>query len=410
MFILQINIFVPTVISKGMISKLVLSEIIQDQFTSFSKREWITRDIEIPFDSKRILIISGVRRCGKSTLIRQVLLHSDKALYINFEDPRLINFMLEDFSQLEKIADETGKTYLLFDEIQNIGQWELFARMANEKGISICITGSNASMLSRELGTRLTGRYKQIELFPFSYHEFLTFFNLERNKNSFDRYFESGGFPEYLEENDDDYLRTLLRDIITRDVAIRRNITNENLLIRLAMHLLSNSGKEFSYNNISKVLEIKSVRTVIDYCDYLRESYLLDFIPMYSTSIKKQLVNPKKSYSIDPVFAKANSLSFSKDLGRRLENFVFNKLRRDSKEIFYYRNLTSECDFLVKQNEQIIMAVQVCREVNNENMVREINGIKNAMLETGASKGIIVTNSQEDKLDGIDLIPAWKWI
>jgi predicted AAA+ superfamily ATPase len=392
-----------------MISKLVLSEIIQDQLNSFLKMKWIARDTEIPFDSKRILIISGVRRCGKSTLIRQMLLHSEKALYINFEDPRLINFMLEDFSQLEKIADETGKTYLLFDEIQNIDRWELFARMANEKGISLCITGSNASMLSSELGTRLTGRYKQIELFPFSYHEFLSFFNLERNQNSFDRYFESGGFPEYLEENDDDYLRTLLRDI-TRDVAIRRNITNENLLIRLAVHLLSNSGKEFSYNNISKVLEIKSVRTVIDYCDYLRESYLIDFIPMYSTSIKKQLVNPKKSYSIDPVFAKTNSLSFSKDLGRRLENFVFNKLRRDFGEIFYFRNSQAECDFLVKQNEQIVMAVQVCREVNNENMDREIRGVKNAMLETGASVGIIITQNQEDKLDGIDLIPAWKWI
>jgi predicted AAA+ superfamily ATPase len=392
-----------------MISKLVLSEIIQDQLNSFLKMKWIARDTEIPFDSKRILIISGVRRCGKSTLIRQMLLHSEKALYINFEDPRLINFMLEDFSQLEKIADETGKTYLLFDEIQNIDRWELFARMANEKGISLCITGSNASMLSSELGTRLTGRYKQIELFPFSYHEFLSFFNLERNQNSFDRYFESGGFPEYLEENDDDYLRTLLRDI-TRDVAIRRNITNENLLIRLAVHLLSNSGKEFSYNNISKVLEIKSVRTVIDYCDYLRESYLIDFIPMYSTSIKKQLVNPKKSYSIDPVFAKTNSLSFSKDLGRRLENFVFNKLRRDFGEIFYFRNSQAECDFLVKQNEQIVMAVQVCREVNNENMDREIRGVKNAMLETGASVGIIITQNQEDKLDGIDLIPTWKWI
>jgi predicted AAA+ superfamily ATPase len=393
-----------------MISKLALSEIIQDQLNSFLNKKWIERDTEIPYDSKRILIISGVRRCGKSTLIRQKLLHSNIVLYINFEDPRLINFTLDDFSQLEKIADETGKTYLLFDEIQNIDRWELFARMANEKGIPLCITGSNASMLSRELGTRLTGRYKQIELFPFSYHEFLSFFNLERNLTSFDRYFESGGFPEYLVENDDDYLRTLLRDIITRDVAIRRNITNENLLIRLAVHLLSNLGKEFSYNNISKVLEIKSVRTVINYCDYLRESYIMDFIPMYSTSIKKQLVNPKKSYSIDPVFAKANSLSFSKDLGRRLENFVFNKLRRDFNEIFYFKQLNTECDFLVKQNEQIIMAVQSCWEVNNENMEREIKGIKNAMLETGVAEGIIITHNQEDKLDGIDLIPAWKWI
>ena len=393
-----------------MITKLLLSEIIKDQQENFSKKTLIERDTEIPLFSKRIVIISGVRRCGKSTLIQQKLLSSDTALYINFEDPRLINFALDDFLQLERIATETGKTRLLLDEVQNIEKWELFARMANEKGISLYITGSNASMLSRELGTRLTGRYNQIELFPFSYQEFLSFSSLDRNLKSFDLFFESGGFPEYLEENDDNYLRTLLRDIITRDVAVRRNITNENQLIRLAIHLLSNTGKEFSYNNISKILEIKSVRSVIDYCDYFRESYLMDFIPLYSTSIKKQLANPKKSYCIDPVFAKANSLSFSKDLGRRLENFVYNKLRRQNKDIFYFRQSKTECDFLVKQNEQVVLAVQSCWELNNENMAREINGINTALTETGAPEGIIITHNQEDKLDGISLIPAWKWI
>ena len=393
-----------------MISKRVLSEIIKDQLASVLKKQWIERDKEIPLKTKKIVIVSGVRRCGKSTLIQQKLLKTGKALYLNFEDPRLINFTLDDFPKLESIAEEAGNDLLLLDEIQNIDQWERYARMANEKGLQLYITGSNASMLSRELGTRLTGRYKQIELFPFSYNEFLTFFNMERNAESFDQYFEWGGFPEFLEEKDDDYLRTLLRDIITRDIAVRRKITNENQLIRLAVHLLSNTGKEFSYNNISKVLEIKSVRTVIDYCDYLRESYLVDFIPRYSSSIKKQLVNPKKSYSIDPVFAKANSLSFSKDLGRRLENFVFNKLRRNFSEIFYFKDTSSECDFLIKQNEKIIQAVQVCWEINNDNMVREINGIKNALDETGAKEGVIITSNQEDKLDGIDLIPAWKWI
>ena len=393
-----------------MISNLVLSEIIKDQLASVLKKQWIERDKEIPLKTKKIVIVSGVRRCGKSTLIQQKLLKTGKALYLNFEDPRLINFTLDDFPKLESIAEEAGNDLLLLDEIQNIDQWERYARMANEKGLQLYITGSNASMLSRELGTRLTGRYKQIELFPFSYNEFLTFFNMERNAASFDQYFEWGGFPEFLEEKDDDYLRTLLRDIITRDIAVRRKITNENQLIRLAVHLLSNTGKEFSYNNISKILEIKSVRTVIDYCDYLRESYLVDFIPRYSSSIKKQLVNPKKSYSIDPVFAKANSLSFSKDLGRRLENFVFNKLRRSFSEIFYFKDTSSECDFLIKHNEKIVQAVQVCREINSDNMNREINGIKNALDETGAKEGVIITSNQEDKLDGIDLIPAWKWI
>lgn len=393
-----------------MISKLQLAEIIQDQQESFSNRKWVERNTEIPLDSKRIIIISGVRRCGKSTLIRQKFSHTNSAIYVNFEDTRLINFTVDDFLKLEQLSKETGKDCIILDEVQNIEKWELYARMANEKGISLFITGSNASLLSRELGTRLTGRYNQIELFPFSYQEFLVFFDLQRNLESFDKYFEQGGFPEYLEEKDDNYLRTLLRDIVTRDIAVRRNITNENQLIRLAVHLLSNIGKEFSFNNISKILEFKSVRTVIDYCDYFRESYLMEFIPLFSPSIKKQLVNPKKVYSIDPVFAKANSLSFSRDLGRRLENFVYNKIRRQYKEIFYFKHANTECDFLAKQNEQIVMAVQSCWEVNNDNMDREINGIKNAMKETGTTEGIIITHEQEDIIDGISLIPAWKWI
>lgn len=393
-----------------MVSRDFLIEIIKDQLDGILKKRWIERKAVVPTGSNRIIIVTGVRRCGKSTLIQQKLLKTGDALFINFEDPRLINFTVDDFSQLEKIAKETGKIYLVLDEVQNIDHWELYARSANERNIGLFVTGSNASMLSRELGSKLTGRYKQIELFPFSYQEFLDYRNLDRNAESFDEYYESGGFPEYLEEKDDDYLRTLLRDIITRDIAVRRNILNENQLIRLAVHLLSNLGKEFSYNNLSGILEIKSVRTVIDYCDYLRESYLLDFIPMYSTSIKKQLVNPKKCYSIDPVFAKANSLSFSKDLGRRLENYVFNHLRCDFKELYYFRRPKSECDFLVRQNEQIVQVIQVCLEVNQENMKREINGLKDALAETGADEGFIITYRQEDQLDGINIIPAWKWL
>ena len=253
------------------------------------------------------------------------------------------------------------------------------------------------------------GGINRSKLFPFSYNEFLRYFGLAE-KESFDQYFEFGGFPEFLAEKDDAYHRLLLRDIIARDIALRRNISNENQLIRLAVHLLSNIGKDFSYNKISKLLEIKSVRTVIDYCDYLKESYLLEYVPMYSTSIKKQIANAKKAYSIDPAFAKANSLSFSQDLGRRLENFVYLKLRYSGHPIFYYRNQGSECDFMVKKNETISLLVQVCWELNPENQERELKGIKNAMVDTGVQEGVIVTFNQEEMLDGIPVVPAWKWL
>lgn len=393
-----------------MLSKLELERIIDDQSQFLSKKTLVKRKLKIPLGSSRIIIVSGVRRCGKSVLIRQQFLESDNAIYLNFEDPRLINFDLEDFPKLEELMVEKGKTNLLLDEVQIIPNWEIYARMANEKGTALYITGSNASMLSRELGTKLTGRYSQFELFPFSYSEFLDYLGLEQEKESFDQYFETGGFPEYIAEKAGDYFGTLLRDILTRDIAVRKNINNGQQLIRLAVFLMSNIGKELSYNKISNLLEFKSVRTVIDYCDFMQESYLLEFVALYSTSIKKQIANPKKVYCIDPAFAKGNSLSFSKDLGRRLENFVFIHLRRNHKTIYYYRNQKSECDFLIKDQDLIILAIQVCWEVTSENLEREIQGIKTAIDETGAEKGIVITYNQKDRINGIDLIPAWQWL
>lgn len=393
-----------------MISKLELDRIIEDQSQYLSKKTLVKRSLSIPLESKRIIIVSGVRRCGKSVLIRQQFLKSNNAIYINFEDPRLVGFELEDFSRLEEILFEKGKVNLLLDEVQVVPKWEIYARMANEKGTALYITGSNASMLSRELGTKLTGRYSQFELFPFSYKEFLDFLDLDQNKESFDEYFESGGFPEYLAEKAGDYFGTLLRDILTRDIAVRKNIINKKQLIRLAVFLMSNIGKELSYNKISNLLEFKSVRTVIDYCDFMQESYLVEFIALYSTSIRKQIANPKKVYCIDPAFAQGNSLSFSKDLGRRLENFVYIQLRRSFKTIYYYRSQTSECDFLVKDKEAVILAIQVCWEVTSENIEREIRGIKAAMEETGAVEGKIITHNQKDRIGGFDLIPIWQWL
>ncbi len=282
-------------------------------------------------------------------------------------------------------------------------------RSAHERKINIVITGSNASLLSKELGTKLTGRYQQKELFPFNYKEFLTLKKKEASVESFNEFFEQGGFPEYLEEPDPDYHRTLLRDIIVRDIAVRRNLQNEKLLLRLAVHLLTNIGKEFSYNKLSKMLEIKSVRTVIDYCDYLTESYLLDMVPMFSWSANKQLANPKKVYAIDAAFAVSNSLSFSKDLGRRLENMVYNKLRACGNKVFYFRNNESECDFVVVDDD-VKMVIQVCWDINNDNIEREMKGLQAAMKETGAKEGIIITYNQNDHINGVELIPAWKWI
>lgn len=388
----------------------LLAQIIEEQNQNFLQKQLIVREETMPIHSNQILVVSGVRRCGKSILIRKSLPSSEPGLYLNFEDPRLVDFESSDFPKLELLRDQLEKKSILLDEVQSVEGWEIFARSLHEKGQKLYITGSNASMLSRELGTRLTGRYKQIELFPFSYNEFLAFKNLSPGEETFETYFLTGGFPEFLQNKDLEYLRTLFRDILTRDVAVRKNISNETSLIRLGVFLCSNVGKPFSYSRMGNLLEIKSVRTVIDYCDYLEESYLFDLIPMYSPSIRKQIANPKKAFCVDPALASANSLSFSKDLGRKLENYVYLHLRRSFKEIQYFQNKESECDFVVKWNEEIIGAIQVCWDVNSDNLHREIRGLKVALSETKAPKGVLLTWNQEDVFDGIIAIPVWKWL
>jgi uncharacterized protein len=392
-----------------MITQVELQKLIKDQLQKFGRKQLINREKKIPELRDRIIVLTGIRSCGKSTLLWQNLSERGKILYMNFDDPRLIEFSISDFSTLEKIFVDGEYELLVLDEVQLISQWELYVRMAHEKGISLFVSGSNASILSQEFGTKLSGQYSQVELFPFSYGEFLSCFGKNATYNSFQEFFEKGGFPENLYTGDPEFHSTLLKDIIAHDIAVRRTITDESSLMRLAVFLLVNIGKEMSLNNIAKTLEFASVRTVIDYCDYIEESYLVDFVPIYSHPSKKQMVNLRKVYAIDAAFAKSNSKSFSLDKGRRFENMVYNHLRRQFKEILYYRDTDSECDFVVKENDEITHVIQVCWEVNHDNMNREMKGIQRALKTTKCTNGIIITADQEDKLENIHLIPFWKW-
>ncbi len=393
-----------------MITASELRSVIEDYKRTVIKTKHVKREKVLSLKSKFVIVVTGIRRCGKSTLLQQSLKNVEKKIFLNFEDTRLEGFELNDFKKLEQIAFAEKATCFAFDEIQNIEGWEKYIRSAHDKGFQIFITGSNASLLSRELGTKLTGRHIQTELFPFNYKEYLLMTKEKAGINSFSNYLTGGGFPEFLITRDNEYLRTLLRDIVIRDIAVRRNIKNEQIILKLAMHLISNVGKEVSFNNISKVLGIKSVRTTIDYCDYLKESYLFDFIPRFSFSIKQQQVNPRKVYSVDTGLARANSLSFSEDLGRMLENTVYIKLRQESKDILYFNDGGSECDFLLRKNEKITTAIQVCWQLTDDNLEREIKGLQSAIAMTKAQNGIIVTFDQDDKFGEIKAVPAWKWM
>jgi len=401
-----------------MINKKFLLEIIKDQRKKILKKE--RRIARENLDKLRLrkgsaLIISGIRRCGKSTLLKQLLDKNEKFYYLNLEDPRFEGFELKDFNRVnELLIEEYGsKGIYFFDEIQNVTAWEKFIRfLADDKKI-IVITGSNASLLSRELGTRLTGRHINYELFPFSYLEFLRFHKLDPSIDSYEKYLSEGGFPEFLEDKDDYYLNEILNSVVMRDIVIRYGIKNSNSLRKLAIYLITNVGKEFSYNSLKKMIEIKSVRSVIDYISYLEDAYLIFTIPRFSYSYRKQQASPKKVYSIDNGLSYVNSVSFSKDKGKMLENNVFLHLRRKYKEIFYFQK-NKECDFVMKDREKVVQAMQVCYEFNDENQDREIKGLLEAMKELKLKEGLILTYNQEDEFEiekkKIILKPVWKWL
>jgi hypothetical protein len=366
----------------------------------------------IKLSKKIVLVITGIRRCGKSTLMRQLIKKiDDNVAFLNFEDPRIFNFEVSDFAKLDEIIGEENK-YYFFDEIQNVDQWELYIRQLADRHKIVCITGSNASLLSKELGTRLTGRYIQVELFPFSYSEFLSFRSLKTNPSSFTTYLDQGGFPQYLEHRNEEILQQLFKDIIYRDIIVRHSIRNSDLVISIALYLISNVGKEFSYTNIKNTFKVGSVNSVIDYISWLEDSYLVFTIPKFSYSLKSVAINNKKIYAIDTAFGKANSLSFSEDSGRILENAVYLHLRRRYKQIYYFRE-KAECDFVIKEKNKITQAFQVCEKITPDNMGREVEGMLEALHFFLLDLGIIITLNQEDKIikenKTVLLIPAWRW-
>lgn len=362
---------------------------------------------------RHIEVISGVRRCGKSTVLKQIISNNyQKNAYFNFEDSRLHGFDVGDFSKLDEAIGKGIDAYF-FDEIQNVASWEVFVRQLHERGEKVYITGSNATLLSSELGTRLTGRHLRHELFPFSFDEFLDYRKLESSITSFKLYLSLGGFPEYLASGNQEVLQNMLKDIVFRDIAIRFGIKNTSSLLDITLYMLSNIGKEFSFNSLRKAFSLGSSNTVSDYLTWLGESYLLFFLQKFSWSLKNMNINPRKVYVIDSGLVNANTLSFSEDRGRLLENAVFLFLRQQYSSLFYFRE-NRECDFVVFEDRKCKMLIQVCEELNNDNLKREMDGLQEAMKFFGMNEGYILTLDQKDELRQKDtivhVIPVYQYI
>ena len=358
-------------------------------------------------------IITGVRRCGKSTVVQMNFLKKS-AFYLNFEDTSLYGFDTKDFEILneaiEKFSKENSCKYLCFDEIQSVNGWEIFVHRKLEENYLVIVTGSNASLLSWELGTRLTGRHLDYEMFPFSFKEFCVLKNLKVNTNSFSKYLTQGGFPEAIKNESDEILQRLFDDILTRDIAVRHSIRDVRTLKILSLYLASNCGNLISGSKLSAQLGIKTNVTILEYLSYLEQCYLFFFVPKFNYSAKAQSVNPKKVYCIDTGMIQSVTLSSNADAGRMLENAVFIELRRRTKNIWYYSESSFECDFLYGHDSVPENAVQVCYELTSENREREVRGLVETCRKFPGVKPLIVTFNQKDKIsyDGmiIEAIPA----
>ena len=401
-----------------MIQQSVIQRVIDTQknkilrFGTGLKREILP---DIPVLQSHALIVTGIRRGGKSTLLKQILEADDsKKLFLNFEDPRLFNFELSDFEILDTIIEDSKSEILFLDEIQVVNGWELYIRQKLDEGFRIVVTGSNASMLSRELGSKLTGRHISKELFPFSYSEFLNFKSLQADEKSLQKYVDTGGFPEFLKSNNTDILSELFNDIINRDIIVRHGIRDARSLKNLAVYLASNVGNLVTASKLQQPLNIKTASTVLDYFSFLEDTYLVNFMSKFSYSIKVQIVNPRKIYVIDPGIIKIASTSFTEDRGRLLENLVFWELRRRGKKLYYFNENKAECDFVVMKNEKIEQVIQVCYKLQPENREREIRGLTDAMNFFSIDDGLIITFTQRDAFihngKRINVIPAWEFL
>jgi predicted AAA+ superfamily ATPase len=359
-------------------------------------------------------ILSGIRRCGKSTLLYQLRSRKYKdVFYLNFDDNRLYGFDNNDFQRLDELITETGSRLLFFDELQEIQGWERYVRQKLDENYNVVITGSNASLMSRELGTKLTGRHLDSELFPFSYAEYLQATKTKEGEESVRDYLDKGGFPAFIKSGDERVLSDLFEDILLRDIILRNGIRDVKGLQRLALWLISNISNLVTATGLKQVAGISATSTIMEYFSHLESSYLFHFVPRFSYSVRSRMVSPRKVYCADNGLITVNSGSFSDDRGRKLENAVFVNLRKRHKTVFYFSD-KQECDFIVMRRGEKPLIIQSCYEINRDNMDRELGGLFEALAFFETKEGTIVTLNQTDNFtkDGmiVNVIPAWEFL
>lgn len=407
-----------------------LQDIVIDQKSVFNRKEnGTTREFnfEHAINTKQIVVITGVRRCGKSTLMKQIAANFDKFHYINFDDERLYNFELSDFQDLLLVFQKVTDSKIIFmDEVQNVDKWELFVRRIHDEGFKVFVTGSNAKLLSMDLATHLTGRFIKFELFPFSFKEIVTSKNIDtaiidtttKSKllSVFDEYLIRGGFPDNVHFHDILYLQNVFESILYRDLIVRFGIRNVHAFKSLAHFLLDNFTGEVSYQKLNKLLQLNNVNTVKDYVDYLEQAYLVFEMYRFDFSLQKSTGYNKKTYCIDNGIRNSISRNFTQNSGKLLENSVYLHLRKIYKNVWFVRTKSQfEVDFCVQENGQFLL-FQVSYDIENaETRNREIRALEQAILEiNNVKQAFILTYNTSETISilnqTIQIMPTWRFL
>ena len=394
------------------------------------KERYIERNQDLKLTNDLIKVIVGPRRAGKSFFAIHFLNKQGKFGYVNFDDERLVE--VENYDEIIVAMNSVydNPKFVLFDEIQNLSKWELFANRLQRQGYNLVITGSNSNLLGKELATHLTGRHLLTNIFPFSFKEYLKFENKEliisEIKEKLSQYLLNGGYPEILSKKVElkEYLSNLFNSILYRDIVKRYKIRNPKQIENLAIYLISNIANEYSYNSLTNSGKIKSSHTTEKYLSYLEESFILFSLNRFSYKVKEQLSSNKKIYCIDNGFIQAKAFKLSPDFGKLYENVVACKLKKEEIEgklrFYYWKNQQQEeIDFIIQEGLKVKQLIQVCFNMSDlETKNREIRALIKASKELKCNNLLIITEDteSEEKVEWfgdkatIRFIPLWKWL
>jgi hypothetical protein len=418
-------------------------------FQEIALETGISRHLEFRALPEKASAFIGVRRCGKSTYLYQIIerllnngVPRENILFLNFFDDRLHDLKRETLGMItqayyslypEKKNSET--IYCFFDEIQAIQGWEPFVdRLMRTEKCEVYLTGSSAHMLSKEIATQMRGRALPWELFPFSFTEYLDFKKIDyveplstkkrlMVQKAFDGYWESGGFPEVV--GLDRHLRIkihqeYLHAIIFRDLVERHDVPHPRAVVDLAHRLIDNIASLYSLNNLTgylKSLGHKAPKSAVSsYLEWFEDAYFLFTTRIFDASLARSNTNPKKIYCVDHALVTSVASGILLNAGHLLENLIFTALRRISSVIFYYKTKSGlEVDFIVQRQDRSQALIQVCESLAApQTRKREIMALNEAMIEKNLKSGTLVTRNEDGKIEveggTIEILPAWRFL